>query len=129
PRSPAETDSRALFPLEEILLRQALGESPDGWQREPDASGVMMIPIPERGLYRGVSGADAAMRVAGVDDVVITAKPDQVLVPLPEGASYLGFIFAHAETASAADRALRESHARLHFAIDPELRVVQSVHC
>ena len=31
---------------------------------------------------------------AGIEDVVITAKEGQMLVPLPEGASYLGFIFA-----------------------------------
>ena len=58
----------------------------------------MMIPIPARGVYRGVSGVDAARLVDGVDDVTITAKPDQLLVPLPEGASYLGFIFAHGGT-------------------------------
>ncbi len=54
----------------------------------------------------------------------ITAKADQRLVPLPEGASYLGFIFARAESAAGVDRALREAHRRLQFAIEPELRVV-----
>jgi hypothetical protein len=88
----------------------------------------MLIPSPERGVYRGVSGVEAATAVDEVDDVVITAKADQLLVPLPEGASYLGFIFAHGDTRSGVERALRAAHARLHFAIDPELRVVQSAH-
>jgi hypothetical protein len=118
----------AVCSLEELLLRHALGESPDGWAREARASGVMMIPIPARGVYRGVSGVDAARLVEGVDDVTITAKPDQLLVPLPEGASYLGFIFAHGGTSASVARSLRGAHARLQFAIEPELRVLQSTH-
>jgi hypothetical protein len=50
--------------------------------------------------------------------VEVTARPDTVLVPLPEGRSYLGFIFARAETAVEAERALRAAHARLEFRID-----------
>ena len=109
--------------LEELLLRHALGESPDGWRREARASGVMMIPIPQRGVFRRVEGLDEARRVAGVDDIRITAKTDQVLVPLPEGASYLGFIFAGGDDAHDVDAALRAAHARLTFVIDPELPI------
>jgi hypothetical protein len=50
--------------------------------------------------------------------VRITAKADQHLIPLPEGASYLGFIFARAATADAAERALRTAHRQLRFIID-----------
>jgi biotin carboxylase len=114
--------------LEELLLRHALGQSSTDWRREPLAAGVMMIPIPRRGVYRGVSGIEAATSVPGIEDVVITAKPDQLLLPLPEGASYLGFIFARAEAPSAVDAALRAAHRRLTFTIDPEVPVVQSTH-
>ena len=58
----------------------------------------------------------------------ITAKADQLLVPLPEGASYLGFIFAHGGERGAVEQALRAAHARLAFTIDPEVRVLQSRH-
>jgi hypothetical protein len=88
----------------------------------------MMIPIPGRGVYRGVSGVERSRSVSGVDDVVITAKADQLLVPLPEGASYLGFIFAHGATPETVTRSLRTAHSHLQFAIDAELRVVQSAH-
>ena len=114
--------------LEELLLRHALGESPEDWTRETSASGVMMIPIPRRGVFRGVAGLDAAGRVPFIDDVRITAKVDQLLLPLPEGATYLGFIFAHASTPAQVDQALRAAHARLEFSFDPELRVLQSAH-
>ena len=92
------------------------------------ASGVMMIPIPRRGIYRGVSGIDRARGVAGIVDVRITAKLDQLLLPLPEGASYLGFIFARAARASDVDLALRTAHGCLTFTITPEMRVLQSTH-
>ena len=109
--------------LEELLLRHALGEDVSSYAREPRASGVMMIPIPRRGIYRRVEGVDAALAVIGVGDVRITAKPDTTLVPLPEGRSYLGFIFANATEPATVDRALREAHACLHFAIDREVAV------
>jgi hypothetical protein len=112
--------------LEELLMRHALGESPEDWRREAAASAVMMMPIPEPGIYRGVEGADAARAVPGVDEVRITAKPDQKLVPLPEGASYLGFIFAHGDNPAAAEQSVRDAHARLRFVIDPELPMVRS---
>ena len=110
--------------LEELLLRHALGEDPGAWRRECAASGVMMIPIPRRGILRGVGGVDAARAVPDIEDIRITAKPDQLLVPLPEGASYLGFIFARASSGSAVEQALRAAHARLTFAIDPEVPVL-----
>jgi len=115
---------RAAMSLEELLLRHALGESPDAWRREESASGVMMIPIPRRGVLRRVEGMDEARAVAGVEDVRITAKIDQRLVPLPEGASYLGFVFARAADPRDVEAALRAAHARLRFAIDPELPVL-----
>ena len=110
--------------LEEMLLRHALGEEPAGWRRDPDASGVMMIPIPRRGMLRGISGIEEANEVPHVTDVRVTAKIDQLLVPLPEGASYLGFIFARATAPADVERALRSAHDLLTFRIDPELPVL-----
>ena len=118
------TNHQSTIELEELLLRHALGEPPGQWTRESDASGVMMIPIPRRGIFRGVGGLDAARAVDHVNDVRITAKPDQLIVPLPEGASYLGFIFARAARPLDVERALGDAHARLTFAIDPELPVL-----
>jgi biotin carboxylase len=104
--------------LEELLLRHALGESAMPWRLAAGATGVMMIPIPEGGVYRRVEGVERARRVPHIWDVRITAKPDQILVPLPEGASYLGFIFARAESTDAVERALRDAHTALTFVID-----------
>lgn len=111
--------------LEELLLRHAIGERLDVWQREPSASGVMMIPIPSSGVYRRVAGVEAAMAVPHVWDLQITAKADQQLVALPEGASYLGFIFAKADSPNRVAHALREAHARLAFTIDRALPIAR----
>jgi biotin carboxylase len=125
-------DSARSISLEELLLRHAIGEPSGDWRREDVASGVMMIPIPRTGVLRHVEGVERARAVPGVDDVRITAKLDQKLVPLPEGSSYLGFIFARATHPAEVDAALRRAHADLIFAIDPDLRVltdaVQSRH-
>jgi biotin carboxylase len=110
--------------LEEVLLRHALGEDVSTYTREAAASGVMMIPVPRRGIFRRVDGVDQARAVSGVEDVRITAKPDTTLVPLPEGKSYLGFIFARGREPADVDRALRDAHAQLEFSIDRELAVL-----
>jgi hypothetical protein len=111
-------------PLEEVLLRHAIGENIDGYTRESTAAGVMMIPIPRRGLLRGVDGIDRARETPHVDEIQITAKLDQLLEPLPEGASYLGFIFARAPEGDAVMQALKAAHAKLHFDIAAPLPVV-----
>ena len=113
--------------LEEVLLRHALGEDIWRWTPSADASGVMMIPIPKRGLYRGVTGVDDALAIEGIEDVRITVKPDEVLLPLPEGRSYLGFIFARGADPARVEESLRNAHASLTFDIEREIELVRSV--
>ena len=105
------------------LLLHAAGEPTSGWRREHLSSAVMMIPIPRTGTFRRVDGVEAAGAVPYIDEVQITAKPDQQLHALPEGASYLGFIFGRAATPSDAEGSVREAHARLRFTIDPLIPV------
>ena len=116
---------RQLVALEEVLLRHAVGEDTSAFARERSAAGVMMIPIPRRGIFKGVAGEDVARTVPFVKDVRITAKQDQLLEPLPEGDSYLGFIFARAEQPRMVIDALRAAHLALRFEIDPELRILR----
>jgi biotin carboxylase len=104
-------------PLEELLIRHALGMDLEGLTRERLAAGVIMIPIPKAGTLEEVRGLESAKAVGSVEDVVITARPGGRLVPLPEGSSYLGFIFARAETPDGVESALREAHRRLEFII------------
>ncbi len=110
--------------LEEVLLRHATGENITNFTQESAASAVMMIPIPRRGVFKRVEGEDEARQVPGVYDIRITAKPDQLLEPLPEAGSYLGFIFASRRTPAEAEIAVREGHQRLTFMIDAEVPVL-----
>jgi phosphoribosylaminoimidazole carboxylase (NCAIR synthetase) len=123
PEPPGMDQDAAVMSFEELLLRHAIGEDVRGHTRETRASGVMMIPIPRAGVFRGVDGVDEARAVDGIRDVLITAKPDQHLVPLPEGASYLGFIFASAATSRGVVGSLHRAHDALQFRVDRELHV------
>ncbi len=91
--------------------------------REAAAAAVMMIPIPRRGLLKSVAGEAAARAVRHVEDIQVTAKRGQLLEPLPEAGSYLGFIFARASSTAEADAAVRAAHARLSFTIDPAIEL------
>ena len=110
-------------PLEELLIRQALGQDVRALARERCASGVMMIPIPAAGILKGVSGLAGARAIPGIEDVVVSVRPGEVVVPLPEGSSYLGFIFARGESPAGVEAALRQAHGCLSFEIAPRLPI------
>ena len=147
------------FSLEELVLRHALGESPELNRQaasgpdlmvgraseagrasvsdrgprtrvpgvppitspigETGGAGVLMIPIPKAGILRRVEGVLAAQKVPHIEEVVINVREGHELVPLPEGSSYLGFIFARAANAAQAEAALREAHGCLRVVVMP----------
>ena len=109
--------------LEELLLRHATGEPVEEFPREPSSAAVMMIPIPRAGILKQVTGIEDARRVQGVEEVRISAKADQLLEPLPEAGSYLGFIFARGSRPDEAEHAVRDAHRLLAFGIDPAITV------
>ena len=109
--------------LEDLILAQAVGWQVEGVERVGSAVGVMMIPIPRSGILRSVEGVDAASRVPGVTGVEITAKLNHPIAALPEGASYLGFIFARGDTPSEVEHVLRDAHREMDIRITPEIRL------
>ena len=111
--------------LEEMIVRQAFGMEVASLEREPMARGVMMIPIPGAGLLKRVSGCESAGSLPYIESVEITAQLNQRLIPLPEGDSYLGFIFSKGPSPQSVEAALRDAHASLSFEIAPELPLVQ----
>ena len=110
--------------LEALLLRHAIGERVDRWtrragrQRRDDDSHSR----PRRPARDGRRRPRA--RRAGHRRRVLTAKIDQTLVPLPEGATYLGFIFARGDSPSEVESALRTAHACLEVRMDRAIPVV-----
>ena len=110
--------------LEELVILHAIDEMPESLVATPPASGVMMIPVPGAGVYESVSGVERALGTAGIDDVVITAKQGQKLVPLPEGASYAGFLFASGADPATVEHSLRQAHSRLKFEIFASLDIL-----
>jgi biotin carboxylase len=113
--------------LEELILRHAIGEEMTAIEREQSAAGVMMIPIPAAGMLKAVYGVEDAMSVPLITGVEITAKLHNQLVPLPEGASYLGFIFARGDTPEEVEQAIRKAHACLRFDIRREIPILRPV--
>ena len=113
--------------LEELLLRHALSLPGRDAPRETAASGVLMIPVPTSGILEKVEGAEEARAVAGVTQLEITARWRDYIAAWPEGSSYLGFLFARAETPAEVENALREGHARLSFRLTPRLPVEHPV--
>jgi biotin carboxylase len=108
--------------LEDLVIAHAVGKPLPIEPREGGA-GVLMIPISEAGILRRVEGITRARAIPGIEDIVISIRDGYELVPLPEGDSYLGFIFAHASSPAAAEAALRAAHAELDIVVAPVIPV------
>ena len=123
PRSIGGLCSRTLrfgagLSLEELILRHATGLAMPEHAREPQAAGVMMLPIAQAGRLREVRGQKEAARVPGIDGLVLTVPAGERLVPLPEGDRYLGFVFARSAEPAAVEASLREALGRLTVLTD-----------
>src|SRR5256714_10024965 len=112
--------------LGELILRQAIGEEISSIEREERASAVMMIPIPAAGMLKAVYGVEKAQAVPLITGVEITAKLHHPLVPLPEGASYLGFIFARGDSPAAVEEAIRRARFLLEIDIKRGIPVLRT---
>ena len=104
--------------LETIVLSHALGRA----QAPPSSAcavGVLMLPTPQAGTLRRVEGVLEARALPGVDDVVIALREGYELVPLPEGGSYLGFVFASGPSPSDVEATLRRANALIDVVCAP----------
>ena len=108
--------------LEELVLAQLLN-LPLPTIEFKGGAGVLMIPIPRAGILRRIEGTAAARAVSGIEEVVISVRDGHELVPLPEGSSYLGFIYAVANSAAEAESVLREAHGHLNIVTAPLFKI------
>lgn len=108
--------------LEALVIQHALN-LPIQINKDTGAAGVLMIPIPKAGVLKRVEGILKAQRVEHIDEVNIQISSGHVIQTLPEGSSYLGFIFSYADTPAQVESALRQAHACLNIVIDPFLPI------
>ncbi len=110
--------------LEMLIVRQASGLLTATPTRRHEAGGVMMIPIPTSGILQQVHGIDAALAVPLIESIEITSPLYQPIITLPEGESYLGFIFARGQSPATVEQALRDAHALLRIQITPDIQLI-----
>ena len=104
--------------LEELVINGMCGIMPVT-EREAESAGVLMIPITDSGILKRVEGLTEAMQTRYVGDIEIHINPGYELIPLPEGSSYLGFIFAQAPTYEQTYSALKSAYSKLRFVTRP----------
>jgi len=103
--------------LEELVLANALGR-PVPRPRAARPAGVLMIPVPRRGILRAVEGRSDATAIPGITGMTITIPAGQRVQPLPYGDRYLGFIFAKGGTCDDVEKSLGTAHAQLRIVIE-----------
>ena len=112
--------------LEELVIAQATGKHIQT-DINGQAAGVLMIPIPRAGILRRVEGLSAARRVPHITEVEISVRDGYELIPLPEGAAYLGFIFAQGPDPASVEEALRKAHDCLKFVTAPAWKLTSAL--
>ena len=110
------------YSLEDLVIAHAVGR-PLAIESAAGAAGVLMIPIREAGSLRRIEGITAARAVPHIEDILISIRDGYELVPLPEGSSYLGFMFASAPTPERVEAALRTAHSKLNIVVAPLVRI------
>lgn len=108
--------------LESLVISYAMNR-PAPIRPLAGGAGVLMLPVPAAGILRRVEGLLDAGRTRWIEDVSISVREGYELVPLPEGGSYLGFVFAHAPDAAQAEAALREAFRKLKIVVAPLFRL------
>jgi len=108
--------------LEALVISHAIAR-PLQFDPQPGGAGVLMLPITRAGILRRIEGITTARAVPWIEDILISRRDGYELVPLPEGNSYLGFMFARAPTAAEAESALRKAHASLKVVTAPLLQI------
>ncbi len=106
--------------LEEIILRHALGMDLTNTQREKLSSGVMMLPIRQKGILKEVKNQEKALQIPQITGLQISILPGKKVIPLPEGDRYLGFLFAKGSSPDQVETALRKAHAELEVIIEDQ---------
>ena len=111
--------------LEHLVLQRALGRPPPeaAFRGAGQAAGVLMIPTPAAGILRRVEGVMAASRLPGIREVSITVREGYELIPLPEGGTYLGFVFALGEDPAGVEGSLRRAQEAIRVIVAPSLAV------
>jgi len=104
--------------LESLILRNAIGRDKPELRRSPEASGVLMLPIPRGGTLAGFEGLDEVRGQEAITGVEITARPGDVVAPPPEGGRYIGFVFAEAKTPEAVEMALKRAMSTIEVIIE-----------
>ena len=110
--------------LEELVIRSMCGFEPE-LPSNANSAGVLMIPVTNTGLLRRVEGLTDALQVEFIKDIEIHIQPGYELVPLPEGSSYLGFIFAQAPDYRQTYDALKSAYNKLKFITQPLWKIDQ----
>ncbi|MCP4469956.1 MAG: ATP-grasp domain-containing protein [Gammaproteobacteria bacterium] len=104
--------------LEELVIQGMCGITVPA-DAEAESAGVLMIPITDTGILKRVEGLTEALQTEYVRDIEVHIKPGYELTPLPEGASYLGFIFAQAPGYEQTLAALKSAYSKLRFVTQP----------
>jgi len=110
--------------LEELVIQGMCGIKPE-LPSNPQAAGVMMIPVTNSGILKRVEGLTNALKIQYIEDIEIHIREGYELIPLPEGSSYLGFIFAKAPEYKLVYQSLKSAYECLRFVTQPVWQINQ----
>lgn len=82
-----------------------------------------MIQVPCSGVFHAIDGVEDVLGIDGIERIDVAARPGDMVEPLPEASTYLGFIFARGSTAEKVEEVLTRAFNSLAITIQPLLDV------
>lgn len=95
--------------IHSTVLRLAVGEPIQVPEQRPGAAGAMMIPIPKEGRVTAIRGLEDAQRVHGIQDVIVSVRLGDAILPFPEQSCYIGFLTANGSSVEGVRESLEQA--------------------
>ncbi len=98
-------------------IRLALGEaiSPDELEPKKFTPVVQRYAFPKPGRVTRISGAEEARKISGIEDVIVTAKPGDVIPPTGDKRPSAAMVLATGQTREAALAAANDALSHIHI--------------
>jgi len=94
--------------LEEVILNDLIFDKKMSLDLASNSSGVLMIPIPKEGIFKGLKNIDKAEAIEEIVNIELSLPIGTYVKKPPFTERYLGFVFANGMTNSVTKEALMQ---------------------
>ena len=104
--------------LETVILSDLVNDKPMSLDLASNSTGVLMLPIPEEGVFKGIKNIEKANQIKEIVNIEISLPIGTYINKPPFSERYLGFVFANGQSNVETKNALIECEELLEPIIE-----------